>query len=166
MCANRRMRTKIAASRRPRLVSEGRKLQRPQELDLMLELDSVRLVRSTSCLGHKGDRIRGACAVRVLDEVGVPRRDLGAPDAMAFQAAGLEHPSRAQLVLRVLEDAAESPLVRRLRRLPQRLQLADPPLDLGWVARLQTELDPRDDLAPSEPRVPVGETELVRRPPG
>ena len=52
------------------------------------------------------------------------------PIAMALETARLEHPPRAQLVLRVLEDAPEGAPVRRLRRLAPCVQLAHLGLDL------------------------------------
>ena len=55
---------------------------------------------------------------------------------------------------RVLEDAAERPLVRRLRRLALREQLRDLRLDRLGRARLEPEAHPRHDLA--RPRAPNG----------
>ena len=65
--------------------------------------------------------------------------------------------------LRVLEDAAERALVRRLCRLALREQLGRPRLDRLGRARLEPEPHLRDDLAGPEPRVAVGELELVER---
>jgi len=55
------------------LRSERRQLQRPQELNFVLELNPVGLVCSAPSLGHQSDRIRSTGAVGVLDEVRVPR---------------------------------------------------------------------------------------------
>src|SRR5207244_8959087 len=86
-------------------------------------------------------------------------------DPVALETAGLEHPAGGQLVLRVLEDAPEGALVRRLGRLPLRLQLGDVRFDLVDGARRETQLDPRDDLAVAEIRMPVREAELRGRQP-
>ena len=88
-----------------------------------------------------------------------------AADRVALQPARLEHPARAELVLRVLEDAAERALVRRLRRLAPRDQLGDRRLDLVGRPRLEPVLDLGDDLAVPELGVAVGEAELGRRQP-
>ncbi len=108
-------------------------LELAEELDLVLEPDAELLVRATPRLGHEGERVRRRRAAGVLDEVRVLRRDLGAADPVPLEAARLEHPPRAQLVLRVLEHAAERALVRRLRLLAARVELAHLRLDL--VAR-------------------------------
>src|SRR5439155_5736252 len=97
--------------------------------------------------------------------VRVPQRDLRAPDLVAPEAARLEYPARAELVLGVLEDAAEGALVRRLGCLAQRLQLGHLRLDLLLRPRLQPELGARDDLPVAERRAPVGETKLLRSEP-
>src|SRR5262245_33459668 len=91
-----------------------RQLERADELNFVLEDDAVLLASPAAGFGHQGDRVGGTGAVCVLDEVRVPRRDLGAPDPVALQSTGLEHPPRGQLVLGVLENAAEGPPVRRL----------------------------------------------------
>src|SRR3954452_19993057 len=116
--------------RGPLLPLERRKLELAQELDLVHELDAVRLPGPSAGLGHQGDRIGRARAVRVLDEVGVSRRDHRAADLVAFEPARLEHAAGAQLVIRILEDAAVRPLVRGLRRLPLLLESRDDRLDL------------------------------------
>ena len=104
--------------------------------------------------------------VGVLDEVRVPRRDLGAADPVALQAAGLEHPAGRELVVRVLEDAAESALVRRLGGLPLRLQVGDDRLDLAPAAEASDGTRPCATTCPcSEVGVPVAQPELGRRPP-
>src|SRR5436309_91301 len=65
----------------------------------------------------------------------------------------------------VLEDASERAPVRRLGRLPLRLQAGDELLDLVGLARLETELHACDDLAVSQVGVPVAEAELGGRAP-
>src|SRR3954463_7238035 len=115
--------------------SELGQLERPEEDDLVLELDAVALARPAPGLRHQGDRVLGARAVGVLDEVRVPGRDLGPADAVAAEAARLEHPPRAQLVIWVLEHAPERALVRRLRRLAPRLEIGHDRLDLGRITR-------------------------------
>src|SRR5205085_1771919 len=97
----------------------------------------------------------GARSVGILDEVRVPRRDLCAADSVALQAARLEHQPGRQLVVGVLEDASESPLVRRLRGLAPRLELGDLRLDLVGIAPLEPELDPHDDMPLPEFRLAV-----------
>src|SRR5205085_5228182 len=81
-------------------------------------------------------------------------------DPVPAKAAGLEHPARRELVLGILEDASEGPLVRRLRRLPPCLHVADDGLDLLERARVELELDARNDLAVRERGVAVREVEL------
>ena len=65
----------------------------------MLELDPELLERPSSRLDHQGDRVRGTRAVGVLDEVGVPGRDLRTPDPVPSEPTCLEHPAGGQLVL-------------------------------------------------------------------
>src|SRR6266540_2939626 len=122
-------------------------LESAEKLHLVLELDAELLVRPPPRLCHQGDGLGRAGAVRVLDEVRVPGRDPGAADPLTLEPAGLEHSARRQLVLRVLEDAAERALVRRLYGLPQRLEPRDVRLDLLLRTRCQLELRKRDDLA-------------------
>src|SRR4029079_13127214 len=105
-------------------------LQLAEELDLVLQANAELLERATARLGHERERIRGRGAVRVLDEVRVLRRALRSTAAIAPEAVRIEHPARAQLVLGVLEDAAEGAPVRRLGFLPARGQLAPPRLYL------------------------------------
>src|SRR5581483_6122681 len=76
-------------------------------------------------------------------------------------AAVLEHPPRAELVIRVLEDAPERALVRRLRRLPLREQIGHRPFDLLRWSRNQPELDTCDDLTRPQARAAIGQLELV-----
>src|SRR4051794_10199972 len=133
-----------------------------EELDLVPKLDAVFLVRAAAGLDHQRDRVRAACPVGVLDEVRVLRRDLRAADAVTLQAAGLEHPPRAQLVVRILEDAAERALVRRLRCLAPRVEIRDLRLDLLRRARIEPQLRLDDDLPVPEARVTVGQPELRR----
>src|SRR5919204_2974926 len=84
---------------------------------------------------------------------------------MALEAAGLEHSAGAQLVLRVLEDAAEGALVRRLRCLSQRLELRDRGLDRSLGSVRQPELGARDHLAMVQARPAVAQAELDWRQP-
>ena len=84
---------------------------------------------------------------------------------MAFQPAGFDHPPRTELVLGVLEDAAEGALVRRLRLFANRLHPRDGLADLLGSPRLEPELDRRDHLARLERRVAVREIELLVRAP-
>src|SRR5258708_7357638 len=144
-----------------------RQVDLAEQLALVVKLDAVLLVRPPARLGHECKRVLGARPARVLDEVRVLRRDLRTTDPETAQAAGVEHPPRAQLVVRVLEDAAEGPLVRRLRRLALGIQLAHPSLDLLRRPSLESQLRPHDDLPVAEVRMPVQETELGRaQPPG
>src|SRR5690242_3522498 len=137
-------------------------LQLAEELDLVLQADAELLERAPARLGHERERIRGRGAVRVLDEVRVLRRDLRSAAAIAPEAARLEHPARAQLVLGVLEDAAEGAPVRRLGFLPARVQLAHLGLDLLRRSWPETELRANHDLPVSELRVPIAQPELRR----
>jgi hypothetical protein len=63
-------------------------------------------------------------------------------------------------MLRVLEDAAEGPLVRRLSRLAKRLKLADAAPDLLLGARDELEFDLRDEL----PRYESASSSRVNQP--
>src|SRR3954469_14737939 len=144
------------------LLPELRELERAEELDLALELHAELLGGTTPRLGHQRDRLGRTRLRGVLDEVRVPGRDLGPTDAMALQAAGFEHPAGRELVLRVLEDAPERALVRRLGSLPPRLEVTDDRLDLARRPGRQTKLDLRDDLPVPELGVPVAQAELVR----
>src|SRR5918992_5740584 len=112
-------------------------LDRPEEAHLALELDAELLQGAPPSLVHERDGVRRAPAAPVFDEIAMPRGDLRAPDAVPLEPAGLEHPSGRQLVVRVLEDAPECALVRRLGRLALRLELGDGRLDL--VNRLWRE---------------------------
>src|SRR3954453_1118672 len=147
------------------LLAERRQREQPEELDLVLELDSVLREYPATCLGHQSDRVGSAGPVGVLDEVRVPRRDLRAADPVALQSAGLHHQAGGQLVLGILEDASESALVRGLRGLAERLELGDRCLDLSRIPRLEPELGPRHDLAPLGLRLSVREAQLARREP-
>src|SRR5581483_7276764 len=71
-CWGRRWATALDSPRRGRLL---RQLERPEEHDLVLEVDAELLPRSTPRLGHQRDGVGGPGAVGVLDEVRVPRRD-------------------------------------------------------------------------------------------
>src|SRR5439155_15312911 len=132
-----------------------------EEDHLVLELDAVLLPGAAPCLGHQRDRVLGARAAGVLDEVRVSRRDLSAADPVALQAAGLEHPSCRELVLRILEDAAVGPLVGWLCRLPLSLKLGHDRLDLFGRTRREAELDPRHDLSGPKLGVAVAEAQLT-----
>src|SRR5437763_1015367 len=118
-----------------------------EHLDLVHELDPVLLARAPARLGDERERVLGAGATGVLDEVRVLGRDLRAADAMALERAGLEHPPRAQVVLRILEDAAERAPVRRLRRLPLGIQPPHVGLDVVGRPRPQAQLRLHHDLA-------------------
>src|SRR5690349_5185589 len=107
------------------LLRERGQLEGPEEDDLVLELDAVLLPGTPPRLGHQRDRILGARTVGVLDEVGVPGRDLCAADSIAPQATGLEHTAGAELVIGVLENAPVRPLVRRLGGFALCLEVAD-----------------------------------------
>src|SRR5205823_13846873 len=76
---------------------------------------------------------------------------------MPLEPAGLHQLPCAELVRRILEHAAERPLVRRLRGLPAGLQLCDREPDLPGRTAEELELDPRHHLALPEGRVPVGQ---------
>src|SRR5262245_15844236 len=93
---------------------EHRDLERAQELHLRLQEDAELLPCLAAGFGDERDRVRRARLPCVLDEVGVLRRDLRAPDREAAQAARFEQPPRGQVVVRVLEHTPERPLVRRL----------------------------------------------------
>ena len=83
------------------------------------------------------------------------RRNARATDRVALQAALFEHPPRSQLVLGVLEDAAERAPIRRLGRLSLREQLGHVGLHLTGGARLECEAGVRDDLTGAEIRVAI-----------
>src|SRR5919108_701910 len=146
----------------------SRQLDRPEQLDLVLELDAELLARTAARLLHEGERIGGAGPAGVLDKFRVPRRVLRPADPVPLQATGLEHPPRRQLVLGVLEYAAEGAFVRRLRRLPQRLELGDRRLDLVGRARREPELGagappPSSATSRFEPRPTVATGRLRSR---
>ena len=61
-----------------------RQLDLPEQLDLALEQRSEPIQHPLPCLGHECERIAGRSAARVLDEVGVARRDEGATDPVAL----------------------------------------------------------------------------------
>ena len=128
----------------------------------MLQLHTELLAGAAPRLGHERERVRRRGAVRVLDEIRVLRRDLGAAAVMPLEAAGLEHPTRAQLVLGILEDAAEGPPVRRLRLLAASVQVTYLSLDLVRRPRQQPQLRAQDDLSVPELGVPVAQPELGR----
>ena len=88
------------------------------------------LVHAAPRLGHQRDRVRARRAAGVLDEVRVPlARSTAPPIRWPFSPhASISAPGPGP-VARVLEDAAERPLVGRLRRLALREQLGDLGLD-------------------------------------
>ena len=92
----------------------------------------------------------------------MPRGDLRAANAEPLEPACLQHPTRRKLAVRVLEDASERALVRRLCRLSVGLHLGDDRLDLVRRPRLERELDLGYDLPAAQPRPSVLEPELVR----
>src|SRR5439155_9678329 len=144
------------------LLPERRQLELAEELDLMPQLDAVLLPGAPPRLRHQRNRIRRLRSVGVLDEVRVLGRDLCPADPMTLEAAGLEHATRRELVLGILEDAAECPPVRRLRRLAPGVQVANLLLDLGGVPPVQAKLGRDDDLPVSEIRMPIREPQLSR----
>src|SRR5262245_40316150 len=146
-----------------RPLSDGRQLELAEQLDFALEHDPELLERATSRLGHQGDRVPRGCATGVFDEVRVPRGDQRSADLVALETALLDHPTGTELVIRVLEDAAEGALVRGLCLLPPSLHRGDCLLDLGDRARREAEFDLRDDLAWDESGVSVRQVELVVR---
>src|SRR5205814_31894 len=77
----------------------------------------------------------------------------------------LEHQAGGQLMVRILEDAAERSPVCRLCSLAPRLELAHGRLDVIGPTRRQTQLDTRDHLAVAQRRASVREPELARREP-
>src|SRR6185312_5682797 len=157
--------TPDSSARRRAVLPDRWDLDRAEELYLGLERDAELLARTPARLGDQRNRIHGPSLAGVLDEVRMLGRDLGAADAEAAEAAGLEHPPRSQLVLRVLEHAAKGALVRRLRVLPLLLHPGDDPLDLGDRPRRPVELRRRDHLTRFESRAPVAEPELGGRAP-
>ena len=77
-----------------------------------------------------------------------------AADPVALQPALLDQPPGAELAGRILEDAAERPLVRRLRRLALREQLGDRRLDRLRRARARAGSAPAP--RPARARAPSG----------
>ena len=75
-------------------IARGR---RAHEHHLLLELHAELLPCPPPRLAHQSEAIDARRAVRVLDEVRVPRRDHGAADPMPLEAAQLEHAPRAEL---------------------------------------------------------------------
>ena len=120
--------------------------------------------RAAAARARRGARPRGAsstpycsCARRRASAMSASASAVVAPPAFSMKfacfgeicAPPIRWPLRPhassirparELVLRVLEDAAERPPVRRLRRLAPRVQLAHLRLDLGRVARAQAQL--------------------------
>src|SRR6266571_994972 len=147
------------------LLVQRRQLELAKEDDLVLELDAVLLPGAAARRRHQRNRISRPRPVRVFDEVGMARRDLGAADPVALQAARLEQASGRQLVLWILEDAAVRALVRRLRRLALCLEARHDRLDLIGRSRRQPELDLGYHLARPQTGAPVAQTELGGRAP-
>src|SRR4051794_4017465 len=147
--------TMRTSPRRRTLLPHRRQLWQLEESHLVVELDPVLVERAAPRLGHQRDRILAPCVARVLDEVRVHRRDLRAADPVPLQATRFEHPAGSQVVVGVLEDAAERSPVRRLRGLPPCLELAHRRLDVVRLAGREAQLDARHDLAVAECRVPV-----------
>src|SRR3954451_24728248 len=139
--------TTRTSPRRPSLLPHGRQLGQLEELHLVLELHAELLERAAPRLDHQRDRILTPRPTRVLDEVRVHRRDLRAADPVPLQAARFEHPAGSQVVVGVLEDAAERSPVRRLRGLPPCLELAHRRFDVVRLAGREAQLDARHDLA-------------------
>src|SRR5579862_660401 len=143
---------------------QGGQLERPEELDLVLELDAETLVDARSGLGHQRQRVGRGRAACVLDEVGVPLGDHGAAPPNPFQAALLDRPTGAELRSRVLEHAAERALVRGLRVLALREQRRHLRADRDRVPRLELQPDLCHDVAGAQVRRPVTEREVAGRP--
>src|SRR5438477_12566564 len=139
--------TRLTSPPRRTLLPQRLEVEAAEELHLVLELDAELLACSTPCLVHQSDRVGAGGTAGVLDEVRVPRGDLRAADSESLQTARLEHSTCAQLVIRILEDAAERPLVRRLCGFPLTLQIRDDGADLFGRAQRQADLDLGDDLS-------------------
>ncbi len=88
------------------------------------ELDAVLLVRAPAGLGHERERVGVRAPPAFSMKFACFGEICAPPMQIPLQPARFEHPPRAQLVLGVLEDAAERALVRRLGRLALRVQLA------------------------------------------
>src|SRR3954463_3508473 len=71
---------------------------------LVLEVDAELLARAAARLCHEREAIGSRGFPRVLDEVGVLRRDHGAAYAMPLQATSLQHGAGTEPAGRVLED--------------------------------------------------------------
>src|SRR5262245_15385414 len=98
---------RLDSARRGAFLRRSRYLQEPRKGDFALELDAELLARPAPRLGHEGETVHGRRAARVLDEVRVLRRDHRAADSVPLEATELEHPPRADVACRVLEDASE-----------------------------------------------------------
>src|SRR5262249_17363597 len=127
--------------------SERWQVRKAQELHLVTELDAELLERTPTRLDHQRHRVPAARVARVLDEVRMLGRDLGAADPEPLQPAGVEHAPGGELVLGVLEDAAEGSPVRGLCGLPPGLKLAHGPPDVVRGPRFEPELHPGDHAA-------------------
>ena len=114
-----------------RVARHRRQLERAEELDLVLELDAELLARARGAPRPSARARRRSWRAPAFSMKFAWRGEICAPPIRwprRPQASSIR-PAR-ELVLRVLEDAAERALVRRLRRLPLRLQLGDRRLDL------------------------------------
>src|SRR5581483_7547158 len=140
---------------------QGRQLERAEEAHLVLELDAEAARDAGAGFGHQRDRVGRRRLAGVLDEVGVSVRDPRPADLEALETALLDGVARPERGARVLEDAPERALVRRLGRFPPCEELGHLGPDRGRVAHLEVEACFGDDVAGPEVRMPVVELELV-----
>ena len=144
----------------------SRRTARRRAAHLVLELDAELLAGAAPGFAHQRERVGRCRSAGVFDEVGVQLRDHGAADRVALQTAGLEHAAGAELVVGVLEDTAEGPLVGRLGRLALGDQRCNRRLDLVRRARDEPVLHLGDDCAVGEIGGAIRESETQRRDPG
>src|SRR4051812_947189 len=152
--------TRQSSPRSCRPLQRGQ-LERPEELHLVLELDPEPLVHAPPRLGHQRDAVGARRPVGVLDEVRVARGDDRAADPVALEPHLFDQAAGAALTRRVLEDAAEGALVRRLGCLALREQLGGDRLHCLGRARLESEAHACDDLAALQAGMAGGEGELL-----